>query len=171
MIGPGIPPDAVDWAPLMRQALELAAVGRDLGEVPVAALLLSAQGDILARAHNSPLTLHDPTAHAEMLCLRQAAAALGNYRLEGTVLLTTLEPCLMCVGALIHARIAGLVFGARDPKSGAVLSRLNATTLDFVNHRFWIQEGVLAEECGAVLSSFFRERRGGGRRPGPAAAE
>lgn len=143
----------------MDAALRQAHLAGAKGEVPVGAVLLSAGGDLLAEAHNAPQALHDPTAHAEMLCLRQAGARLGNYRLSGCILAVTLEPCVMCFGALVHARIAGLVIGTRDPKAGAVLSRLKGPELPFLNHRFWILEGILAEECGKTLERFFLRRR------------
>jgi tRNA(adenine34) deaminase len=145
----------------MELALSEAERGARAGEVPVGAVLLDSGGDVLVRAHNSPVSTSDATAHAEMSCLRRAGEAIGNYRLTGTILVVTLEPCLMCVGALIHSRVAGLIFGARDPKSGAAVSRLGLTDLDFVNHVFWAGEGVLATECSSLLTEFFRSRRGG----------
>lgn len=143
----------------MDVALRQAHEAGSLGEVPVGAALLAADGELLAQAHNAPLGLNDPTAHAEMLCLRRGAQAVGNYRLTGSILAVTLEPCLMCLGAMVHARIAGLVIGARDPKAGAVLSRLKGLRLPFLNHQFWVLEGIMAEECGTILSSFFLRRR------------
>jgi len=128
-------------------------------EVPVGAALISAQGELLAQAHNAPLSLADPTAHAEMLCLREGAQKIGNYRLSGCILAVTLEPCLMCLGAMVHARIGGLVVGTRDPKAGAALSRLKGLRLPFLNHRFWILEGVRAGESRKALESFFLRRR------------
>lgn len=128
-------------------------------EAPVGAVLLGADGDILARAHNRNIGLCDPTAHAEILCLREAASKLGNHRLNGAILAVTLEPCLMCVGALVHARVAGVVFAASDPKAGALVSNLDVCTLPFLNHRPWILQGVMAEECGALLKRFFLARR------------
>jgi tRNA(adenine34) deaminase len=143
------PPGFDDWAELMAPALAEARAAGDAGEVPVGAALYGPDGSLLARAHNAPITLNDPTAHAEMRVLRLAAQALGNYRLEGCVLAVTLEPCLMCLGAMVHARVAGLVFGARDPKTGAALSQLEGFALP-----------VLAEECSALLRDFFAARRG-----------
>lgn len=128
-------------------------------ETPVGAVLLAADGTILARAHNRNITLNDPTAHAEILCLRAAGQKLGNHRLTGSILAVTLEPCLMCLGALIHARVAGIVFAATDPKAGALVSNLDARALPFLNHRPWILQGVLAEDCGALLKRFFLARR------------
>jgi len=137
---------------------EACAAARE-DETPVGAVLLGADGTVLARAHNRNITLHDPTAHAEILCLRQAGQQLGNYRLSETILAVTLEPCLMCVGALVHARVAGIVFAAADPKAGALVSNLDAVNLPFLNHRPWILQGVMAEECGALLKRFFLARR------------
>jgi tRNA(adenine34) deaminase len=128
-------------------------------EAPVGAVLLAADGTLLARAHNRNIGLCDPTAHAEILCLREAGQKLGNHRLTGSILAVTLEPCLMCVGALVHARIAGVVFAATDPKAGALVSNLDARTLPFLNHRPWILQGVMAEDCGALLKRFFLARR------------
>lgn len=135
----------------------LAAARED--EAPVGAVLVAADGSVLARAHNQNITLHDPTAHAEILCLRQAGQRLGNHRLTGSILAVTLEPCLMCLGAIVHARVAGVVFAAKDPKAGALVSNLESRTLPFLNHRPWILQGVMAEDCGAVLKRFFLARR------------
>ncbi len=143
----------------MLLALEQADLAGKQGEVPVGAVVLDAGGMVLAAARNQTLRLTDPSGHAEILALREAAARVGDYRLSGAVLAVTLEPCLMCLGAMIQARIAGLVFGARDPKAGAVLSRLNVNDLDWLNHRFWVLEGVLAKECGKVLREFFQACR------------
>lgn len=140
-------------------ALQEAGLAREQGEVPVGAVVLDPVGQILATAHNQTVTQADPAGHAEILALRKAAAKVGNHRLTGSVLVVTLEPCLMCLGALLQARVAGLVFGVRDPKAGAVLSRLNVNDLDWLNHRFWTVEGILAEECGQVLRDFFLARR------------
>lgn len=137
---------------------EACAAARE-NEVPVGAVLVDAKGQLLARAHNQVIAQHDPTAHAEITCLRQAAKAAGNYRLTGSILAVTLEPCLMCVGALIHARVAGIVFAAPDPKAGALVSNLDAAALPFVNHRPWILQGVLGEDCSALLKRFFLARR------------
>lgn len=144
----------------MRLALEEARAAEAEGEVPVGAVLVSRDGEILARAHNAPIGHHDPTAHAEILALRQAAERVANYRLDAPVLVVTLEPCLMCMGALVHARVGGLVFGAADPKTGAAASCLEVPRLPFLNHSFPVQGGVLAEECGALLKDFFAARRG-----------
>ena len=143
----------------MSLALAEACLAAQENEPPVGAVLIAADGGLLASAHNSNIALNDPTAHAEILCLRQAGQKLGNHRLTGAILAVTLEPCLMCVGALIHARVAGVVFATADPKAGALVSNLDARTLPFVNHRPWILQGVLAEDCGALLKRFFLARR------------
>jgi tRNA(adenine34) deaminase len=144
--------------PFMRQALEQAELAEAAGEVPVGAVVVVA-GAVVGRGHNRPISSHDPTAHAEVVALREAARALSNYRLSGATLYATVEPCLMCVGAIVHARVATVVYGAADPKAGAVRSLLDPTALP-LNHRFEVVAGVLAEECGARLQRFFRSRRG-----------
>jgi tRNA(adenine34) deaminase len=141
----------------MRLALEQAELARAAGEVPIGALVVR-DGAVLGKAHNQPIGAADPTAHAEVLALRYAARAASNYRLPGATLYVTLEPCLMCVGAIVHARIETVVFGAADPKTGAVRSLLEANSLP-LNHRFAVVAGVLAEDCGALLVEFFRARR------------
>jgi len=143
----------------MEMALSEARLAAEEGEVPVGAVLVSEKGEVLSRAHNRPLGLCDPTAHAEILALREGARRLGNYRLCGTTLYVTLEPCPMCAGALVYARVARLVFGARDPRSGACVSLYRITEDPRLNHRLEITEGVLAEECAALLREFFRARR------------
>jgi tRNA(adenine34) deaminase len=142
----------------MRQALELARLAQDSGEVPVGAVVVK-DGEIIGRGFNSPISLHDPSAHAEMLALRDAAQRIGNYRLVGCELFVTLEPCLMCAGAILHARIARMVYGARDPKTGACGSVMNAFAEPRLNHHTEVVVGVLAEECGLMLSDFFALRR------------
>jgi tRNA(adenine34) deaminase len=143
---------------LMREALALARRARDSGEVPVGALVVQ-DGVVVGSGWNRPIGSVDPTAHAEVLALRHAARTVGNYRLPGAVLYVTVEPCLMCVGAIVHARVATVVFGAADPKGGAVRSLLDPATLP-LNHRFEVIEGVLAEESRELLQEFFRSRRG-----------
>jgi tRNA(adenine34) deaminase len=143
----------------MREALAEAEKGALEGEVPVGALLVSPTGDIIARAHNRPITLNDPTGHAEILVLRQGAAQLGNYRLPGHLLYVSLEPCVMCVGAMIQARLAMVVYGAADPKGGAVESVYRLGSDGKLNHRLEAQGGVLAEECRALLQAFFKAKR------------
>lgn len=149
-----------DWAPWMGTALEQARKAEQMGEVPVGALVVDTSGRLLAQGYNAPIRSHDPTAHAEILALRRAGRAIGNYRLTGTILVCTLEPCLMCVGALAHARVSGVVFGARDPKAGAVVSRLQVPQdYPFLNHSFWVLEGICRQECEQVLTDFFSTRR------------
>jgi tRNA(adenine34) deaminase len=157
---PATPPGRLtSWDEMMEPALAEAALAAQLGEVPVGAALFSEDGELLCTSHNRPITSNDPTAHAEISVLRTAATLLGNYRLPGTILAVTLEPCLMCFGAMVHARIAGLVFGAPDPKTGVALSRMKGAELDFLNHRFWIAGGVSADRCGDLLKRFFQSRR------------
>jgi len=143
----------------MRAALECARDAYSRGEVPVGAVLADPRGAIVARAANAPIAMCDPTAHAEILTLRAAGHALGNYRLTGSTLYVTLEPCAMCVGAIVHARVARLVFAAPDPKSGACGSALDLTASGAFNHRFELSRGVLQEESAALLRRFFAERR------------
>lgn len=152
-------PGGWGWEQAMRQALEAAELAAGLGEVPVGAIILSPDGDLLATACNAPVSSHDPTAHAEIRCLRQAAAAVENYRLTGCIMAVTLEPCLMCAGALVHARLSGVVWGASDPRTGAISTRLDLHRFDFLNHRFWYKHGVLEEECSTMLKNFFLRRR------------
>ncbi len=142
----------------MRAALEQARQAEAAGEVPVGAIVVHS-GEIVGRGYNAPISRHDPSAHAEMMALRDAARHLGNYRLVGCELFVTLEPCVMCVGAMFHARIARVVYGARDPKTGAAGSVFNLFTMPQLNHHARIEGGVLAEECGQVLSDFFAARR------------
>jgi tRNA(adenine34) deaminase len=142
----------------MQAALELAAEAARRGEVPVGAVVVK-DGAIIGRGFNRPITTADPTAHAEIVALREAAAALGNYRLPGCELYVTLEPCAMCVGAMVHARIARIVYGASDPKTGACGSIVDLPALATFNHHGTFVGGVLAQECGAVLKRFFAERR------------
>ncbi len=142
----------------MRQALEQAQHAWDLGEVPVGAVVVK-DGVVIARGYNQPIGQHDPTAHAEIVALRAAAEALGNYRLPGCELYVTLEPCVMCSGAMMHARLAKVVYGATDPKTGACGSVLNLFEQEQLNHHTAIAGGVMADECGAMLKSFFAARR------------
>lgn len=134
----------------------------DLTEIPVGALVVAPDGRILSRAHNQPRCLHDPTAHAEVLAMRKAGEVLGNYRLGGCVLVVTLEPCLMCVGAMVHARISGVVFGAADMRTGMVQSCLQGLDLPFHNHRVWHYGGVQATACAELLHGFFMRTRAKG---------
>jgi tRNA(adenine34) deaminase len=148
---------SADHEPFMRLALAQAAHARAAGEVPVGAVVVQ-DGAVVGRGYNQPIATSDPTAHAEVLALREAARAAGNYRLTGALLYVTIEPCLMCVGAIVHARISTVVYGAADPKGGAVRSLLDPGSLP-LNHRFEAIEGVLADECRELLQSFFRARR------------
>jgi len=141
----------------MRLALDEARRARHLGEVPVGAVLVR-NGEVLAMGFNQPIRGTDPTAHAEIVALREAARALGNYRLSETTLYVTLEPCLMCVGALVNARVATVVFGAAEPKFGAVRSLMNAQALA-TNHRFAVVEGTLEDDCRRLVQEFFRYKR------------
>lgn len=148
----------------MRRALALAREAEAAGEVPVGAIVVAADGRILGEGYNRPVAAHDPTAHAEMLALRAAGAALASYRLGGTTLYVTLEPCPMCLTAMVHARIARVVFGAWDPRQGAAGSAFDLTRSRALNHAIDAFGGVLAEECGELLKSFFARRRGLGDR-------
>ncbi len=142
----------------MEAALEEARRGLASGEVPVGAVVVI-DGQIVARAFNRPIGAVDPTAHAEVLALREAAAVVGNYRLTGAVMYVTLEPCLMCVGALVHARVREVVYGALEPRTGALVSAVRALELPGLNHRFEVTGGVLEEPCRLIVQEFFRERR------------
>ena len=145
-------------AAFMREALDLARCAAAAGEVPVGAVVVR-DGAVIGRGHNRPVSGHDPTAHAEIQALREAAAALGNYRLDGCELFVTLEPCAMCSGAMLHARLRRVVFGAADPKTGAAGSVVDLFAEPRLNHQTQCEGGVLADECGALLSDFFRQRR------------
>jgi tRNA(adenine34) deaminase len=149
----------------MKQALSQAHNAWILGEVPVGALVVK-DGVVIASGFNQPIGNHDPTAHAEIMALRAAAILLGNYRLPGCELYVTLEPCAMCAGAMLHARLARVVFGASDPKTGAAGSVVNLFAQEKLNHHTEIVQGVLAEECSALLKLFFAERRSAAQRYG-----
>jgi len=149
----------MDYETLMQAALDEARLARDAGEVPIGAVV-SLGGEIVGRGFNQPISATDPTAHAEVVALRAAARSLGNYRLTGTTLYVTIEPCLMCVGAMVHARVGTLVFGATEPKAGAVVSSCQAHELPSLNHRIEVVGGVLEEDCRAVIQEFFKTRRG-----------
>lgn len=142
----------------MARALELARAAEAAGEVPVGAVLVR-DGQIIGEGFNQPISTHDPTAHAEMVALRAGAKAVGSYRLLETTLYVTLEPCAMCAGAMVHARVKRLVFAARDPKAGAAGSIFNIVQHPALNHAIECEEGVLAEECSTLLREFFRARR------------
>jgi len=143
----------------MKEALHEAARAFDEGEVPVGAVIVDPAGAVVARAHNQPISLNDPCAHAEILVLRQAGIFYRNYRIEGATLVVTAEPCLMCIGAAMHARVARLVFGVLDPKWGAAGSLYKVPEDLRLNHRMEVISGVLAEECLKLLQNFFRMRR------------
>jgi tRNA(adenine34) deaminase len=142
----------------MRQAIEQAQLAALEGEVPVGAVLVR-DGKVISKAFNQPITRHDPSAHAEMLALRAAAKAEENYRLPGSTLYVTLEPCTMCAGAMLHARVDRVVYGAPDPKTGAAGSVLDVFSSKQINHQTAVEGGVMGEECGQLLRSFFKERR------------
>jgi len=155
------PPDSLAAFDLrmMNLALAQAMLAADAGEVPVGAVLVDETGLVLGAGYNRTITDSDPTAHAEIVALRQAAARQGNYRLPGLSLYVTLEPCVMCVGAMLHARLARIVYGAPDPKTGACGSVLDVGAIAQLNHHTHIHGNVLAEPCGGILRGFFRERR------------
>mgnify|MGYP001398951474 CR=1 FL=1 len=153
---PGLIPEQM----YMQAALAEALIARDLGEVPVGAVVVH-DGAIIGRGHNLRETSNDPTTHAELVAIRQAANAIGHWRLLETTLYVTLEPCVMCMGAIILARIPRLVFACRDPRAGAVGSIYDFSTDERFNHRVVVTEGVLGQECGELLSGFFRELRAG----------
>lgn len=146
----------------MREALRLGAYAGTCGEVPVGAIVVL-DDVIVGRGSNRPIAAQDPTAHAEIVALRQAAAYLRNYRLTGADLYVTIEPCAMCAGALVHARVRRLVFGAREPRAGAVVSTARTLELPGLNHRVEVEEGVLADEAQRLMQEFFRQRRNGGQ--------
>jgi len=149
-------------AEYMSEALTLAVAARQAGEVPVGAVVVEG-GRIIGRGFNAPISCHDPSAHAEIQAMRAAALVLRNYRLTGCTLYVTLEPCAMCAGAIQHARIARVVFGAADPKTGACGSVVNLFAEPLLNHHTRIEGGMLASQCGELLTSFFRERRAAGQ--------
>jgi tRNA(adenine34) deaminase len=143
---------------LMVEALAEARRAREAGEVPIGAVV-ALDGEIVGRGFNQPIRAGDPTAHAEIVAIRDASARVGNYRLTGATLCVTIEPCLMCVGAFVHARIATVVFGAAEPRTGALMSTIRGAELPGFNHRFDVVGGVMEEECRALMQEFFRERR------------
>jgi tRNA(adenine34) deaminase len=151
----------IDYETLMGEALEEARRAQDLGEVPIGAVIaIPAEGlEIVGRGCNQPISSSDPTAHAEIVAIRAAARRVGNYRLTDAVLCVTIEPCLMCVGALVHARIGTLVFGAAEPRSGAVQSTVRGGEMPGHNHRFDVVAGVREDECRALMQAFFKDRR------------
>lgn len=142
----------------MQAALALARQGAELGEVPVGAVLVQ-DGEIIGRGFNCPISRHDPSAHAEMVAIRAAAESVQNYRLPGSTLYVTLEPCSMCAGLIVHARIARVVFAASEPRAGMAVSQGRFFEQGFLNHRVMVEGGLLAEESGALLKAFFKARR------------
>jgi tRNA(adenine34) deaminase len=144
----------------MRQALAEARKAEAAGEVPIGAIVV-VDGLVIGTGFNQPISASDPTAHAEIVAMRAAAARLGNYRLTGSTLYVTVEPCLMCVGAMVHARVQRVVYGAMEPKAGALVSMTSAHELPSLNHRLEVTGGVLEEECREIMQAFFRSRRGG----------
>ena len=148
----------MDLDELMDAALAEARRARDTFEVPIGAVV-AVNGEIIGRGFNHPINGLDPSAHAEIAAMRQAAIRLGNYRLTGVTLCVTIEPCLMCVGAMVHARIGTLVYGAAEPKSGAIVSTIRGAELPGLNHRFEVLSGIREEECRALMVDFFKERR------------
>ena len=162
-------PSVPDFLPMdspeqyMAVALAEASLAAARGEVPIGAVLVDSAGQVIAQNGNRTIELCDPGAHAEMLVLRQAGQLLGNYRLPGTTLYVTLEPCVMCAGALVHARVSRLVYGAVDPKAGGVVSLFQVGQDTRLNHQLAVEGGLLATECATLLRDFFRERRGGAR--------
>lgn len=151
----------MDYKYLMIKAIEEAEKGLEEGEVPVGAVLADKDGNILAKDHNRTIALSDPTAHAEILVLRQGGEVKKNYRLNGTVLVITVEPCPMCAGAVVNARVEKLIFGAYEPKSGAAGSVFNIACSRELNHKIEIVSGILEDECSALLKSFFQHKRNG----------
>ena len=154
----------------MREALEQAQLGLVAGEVPIGAILV-VDGRIIARAFNQPIGAVDPTAHAEILVLREAARAVGNYRLTGATVYVTLEPCVMCVGALIHARVREVIYAAAEPKTGGLASTVRLLEVPQLNHRFAVTSGVRETEARELIQQFFRARRGAAKRGGLAEAD
>lgn len=151
-------PGPTEHERFMRDALDEARAARDHHEVPIGAVVVR-EGEILGRGSNQPIASHDPSAHAEIVALRMAAQRLGNYRLTGTDVYVTVEPCVMCVGALLQARVARVVYGAAEPKWGALRSVLDVGSVP-ANHRFEVVGGILEDECQELIVAFFRERRG-----------
>ena len=148
----------MDHADYMRLALAQAALARDAGEVPVGAVVVL-EGAVVGPGYNQPIAATDPTAHAEVVAMRAAAAALNNYRLTGATMYVTVEPCLMCVGAMVHARIGAVVYGTTEPRSGAIVSMASAHEFPGLNHRVTATGGVLEDECRAIIQEFFKARR------------
>lgn len=163
-VTPGYSDHVVTHESFMEAALAEAALGAARGEVPVGAVVV-VDGGIVGRGSNQPISAVDPTAHAEIVALREAARAVGNYRLTEATVYVTVEPCLMCVGALVHARVREVVYGAAEPKSGALVSAARALDLPGLNHRFAVTGGVREDECRGVIQRFFQEKRRRGQQP------
>ena len=157
---------SAEFEPHMRRALALAQQAADDGEVPVGAVVVL-NGEIVGEGRNQPIATHDPTAHAEIVAMRAAATRLENYRLSGATLVVTVEPCLMCVGAMVHARIGTVVYGTPEPRTGALGSATAAHETPGLNHRLTVVGGVLEDDCRALMKDFFRLRRGGGDQTAP----
>lgn len=153
------PPASQPWEYYMKQALFWARMAGAVGEVPIGALVIDQAGVVVSSGYNTPIALHDPSAHAEINALRAAGRSIKNYRLCGCVLVCTIEPCLMCLGAIVHARLAGVVYGAADPKAGAICSCLVSSSLSFLNHNIKYCGGILEVDCRQLLQFFFRKRR------------
>ncbi len=149
----------LDLYQLMQQALVEAEKGYAEGEVPVGAVLATIDGEIISRAHNRPIALNDPSAHAEILVMRKAGSALKNYRLTNTTLVVTIEPCLMCMGAALHARVGQVAYGAADPKTGAAGSVFNVAADERLNHKIEITPGIMEKECRTLMQAFFKGLR------------
>ena len=149
----------MDYDQLMGEALLEAEKALKKGEIPVGAVLAGPEGEIIARGYNHPISLNDPTAHAEIIAIREAGVLCGNYRLPGTILIVTIEPCIMCMGAAINARVSRLVFGAYDPKAGAAGSIYNLNDDSRLNHRIEVVSGIRADECRDLIQAFFKNKR------------
>jgi len=152
-------PAGRSWEDLMGRALHLAAEAEAAGEIPVGAVIADAKGRIVGEGRNGACGRCDPTAHAEIAAIRSACRRLGNYRLAGCVLVVTMEPCVMCAGAIVHARLDGVVYGCRDALAGAVVSRADILDAPFLNHRVWHMGGILSGECAGIVRAFFAKRR------------
>lgn len=148
-----------NWDELMDQALIQARQAGREEEIPVGAVLMDSDGTIIGQGYNQSITRHDPTAHAEILAIRRGCHNTSNYRIPGSTLIVTLEPCIMCLGAIMHARVATVVYGASDPKTGAIESRMQGADLPWSNHRFQVISGIRATTCSTLLSDFFKKRR------------
>lgn len=154
------PPDTDSrWNELMELAIMQARQAGKNGEIPVGAILLDSEGRIIGKGYNQSISRHDPSAHAEVIAIQQGCQNKANYRLLGSTLIVTLEPCIMCLGAIIHARIATVVYGANDPKTGCLASRMNGANIPWANHSFEVVSGISAARCGSLLSDFFQQRR------------